>query len=368
MKVALVHDWLLGMRGGEKCLEAACEVFPEARVFTLFHHPGAVSPVIESHPIETSFLQRLPGVRRYHRYLLPFFPTAIERFDLTGYDLVLSMSHAAAKGAVPGPATEHACYCFSPMRYAWDLYRDYFGRRGGARGLAISAVASYLRMWDVSATARIDRIAAISLHVQRRIARYYRRESTVVYPPVEDAYFEAPLPSGRGDYFLVVSSLVPYKRIELAIEAFGKAREPLWIVGDGPEERRLRRLAPPAVRFLGWQPAEKMPELYRNARALVFPGIEDFGIAPVESQAMGRPVIGFRGGGLRETVTSIDGAAQPTGVLFEPQTVDGILRGLEIFRAHERDFEPTELRRQAVRFGRDRFKRELRAFAGGGRC
>jgi glycosyltransferase involved in cell wall biosynthesis len=366
--VALVHDWLLGMRGGEKCLEAACEIFPDAKIFTLFHQPGAVSRTIEAHPIETSLLQRLPAARRYYRYLLPFFPMAIERFDLTEYDLVLSMSHAAAKGAIPGPSTEHACYCFSPMRYAWDLYRDYFGRKGGVSEVAISAVASYLRMWDVAATARIDRIAAISLHVQSRITRYYRRESTVVYPPVEDAYFDAPLASGRGEYFLVVSSLVPYKRIELAIEAFGKTGEPLWIVGDGPEERRLRRLAPSSVRFLGWQPAEKMPELYRGARALVFPGIEDFGIAPIECQASGRPVVGLRAGGLRETVTSVDGAAHPTGVLFQGQSAEGLLQGLETFRAHEGDFEPAELRRQAARFGRGRFQQELRAFAGGGRC
>ena len=289
------------MRGGEKCLEAACELFPDADIFTLIHRQGAVSPRIERHRIHTSFLQRFPGVWRYYRYLLPLFPLAIERFDLSAYDLVLSLSHAAAKGAIPAPHAQHACYCFSPMRYVWDLYGDYFGRHGLTE-LGVSVFATYLRLWDVGATARVDRIAAISHHVQQRVSRYYRRESAVIYPPVEDVYFEQPLASGAGEYFLAVAALAPYKRIDLAVEAVRRSGDPLWIVGTGPEERRLRRIAPPSVRFLGWQPAEKMPEIYRNARALLFPGIEDLGIAPLECQAMGRPVVGYRAGGLVETV------------------------------------------------------------------
>ena len=215
---------------------------------------------------------------------------------------MLSLSHAVAKGAIPPPYGEHACYCFSPMRYVWDLYADYFGRTPQPIELMISWWASYLRTWDVAATARVDRIAAISRHVERRVARYYRRESTVIYPPVEDRYFEEPAARGRGEYFLVVSSLVPYKRIDVAIEAFRATGEPLWIVGSGPEERRLRATAPPNVRLLGWRASHEFPDLYRRARALVFPGIEDFGIAPVECQAMGRPVVGLRAGGLCETV------------------------------------------------------------------
>jgi glycosyltransferase involved in cell wall biosynthesis len=363
LKVALVHDWLTGMRGGEKCLEAACEAFPDADVFTLLHRKGSVSATIERHRITTSFLQRLPDVHRYYRYLLPLFPTAIERFDLSRYDLVLSLSHAVAKGAIPPPYGEHACYCFSPMRYVWDLYADYFGRTPQPLELMISWWASYLRTWDVAATTRVDRIAAISRHVERRVARYYRRESTVVYPPVEDRYFEEPPATGRGEYFLVVSSLVPYKRIDVAIEAFRMTGEPLWIVGSGPEDRRLRAIAPPNVRLLGWRASEDLPELYRNARALVFPGIEDFGIAPVECQAIGRPVVGLRAGGLCETVVPIGDVAEPTGVLYEGATVDGLVKGLETFRAHESEFDPAALRRHASAFRRDRFLAELRAFA-----
>jgi glycosyltransferase involved in cell wall biosynthesis len=366
LKVALVHDWLTGMRGGEKCLEAACELFPDADLFTLFHHKGSVSGTIERHRIITSFLQRLPDVHRYYRYLLPLFPLAVERFDLAEYDLVLSLSHAVAKGAIPAPDAEHACYCFSPMRYVWDLYDDYFGRTPKPVELAISACASYLRTWDASATARVDRIAAISRHVERRVARYYRREATVIYPPVEDVYFEQPLPTGKGEYFLMVTSLVPYKRVEMAIEAFRRCGDPLWIVGSGPEERRLRALAPPSVRFLGWQPSESLPELYRAARALVFPGIEDFGIAPVECQAMGRPVVALKSGGLCETVRPVGAGGDPTGVLYSSASVDGLLEGLSVFRGCEADFDPSRLRHHAGAFRRDRFVDELRSFAAPG--
>ena len=355
------------MRGGEKCLEAACEVFPDADLFTLLHHKGSVSKAIERHRITTSFLQRLPSVHRYYRYLLPLFPTAVERFDLSGYDLVLSLSHAVAKGAIPPPYGEHACYCFSPMRYVWDLYGDYFGRTPKPVELMISVWASYLRTWDVAATTRVDRIASISRHVERRVSRYYRRESTVIYPPVEDRYFEEAPGAGLGEYFLIVSSLVPYKRIDVAIEAFRRSGEPLWIVGSGPEERRLRTNAPANVSFLGWQSADALPDIYRRSRALVFPGIEDFGIAPLESQAMGRPVVGLRDGGLCETVVPVGDGGEPTGVLYDEPTVEGLLAGLDTFRAHENDFDAERLRRHASAFRRDRFLAELRSFAAPGR-
>lgn len=356
------------MRGGEKCLEAVCELYPQADIFTLFHRPGSVSPTIERHAIRASFLQRLPGVHRYYRYLLPLFPLAVERFDLSRYDLVVSLSHAAAKGAIPGPGAQHASYCFSPMRYVWDLYGDYFPR--GLSEPVISAFASYLRMWDVTATARVDRIAAISFHVQRRVARYYRRESTVLYPPLEDVYLRAPIAAGRGQYLLAVSALAPYKRLDLAIAASRRTGEALWIVGSGPEEARLRSMAPPSVRFLGWQPPERLPELYRGARALVFPGVEDFGIAPVECQAMGRPVVGYGAGGLLETVHPLGATREPpTGILFAEQTAEALCRALDSLREREHEFEPEELRRHAARFARERFQREFLAFADGtARC
>ena len=366
MKVALVHDWLTGMRGGEKCLEAACELFRTRTSSLCFHRKGSVSAGDRAPPIVTSFLQRLPNVHRYYRYLLPLFPAAIERFDLSGYDLVLSMSHAVAKGAIPPPDAPHACYCFSPMRYVWDLYDDYFGKTAKPIELLVSFAATRLRTWDVCATARVDRIAAISRHVERRVARYYRREATVIYPPVGDAYFEERLPGEKGDYFLVVSSLVPYKRIDVALEAFRRSGDPLWIVGSGPEERRLKALAPPTVRFLGWQPAERLPDLYRNARALVFAGIEDFGIAPLECQAMGRPVVALlrrralrdrtsgrqRRRADRRSLPRSDARRASRGARNVPQTARRISR---------RRAAPA---RRAFR--RDRFLDELRGFAAPG--
>ncbi len=363
MRVALIHDWLTGMRGGEKCLEVACEIFPDADIFTLLHHQGSVSATIERHTIRTSFLQKLPDVHRYYRYLLPFFPTAVERFDLRGYDLVLSLSHAVAKGAIPPVGAEHVCYCFSPMRYVWDLYGDYFGRTPKPLEVVISAVASRLRTWDVAATARVDRIASISHHIAARVTRYYRRESTIIYPPVEDAYFDEPLPSEKGRYFVTVCSLVPYKRVDQAVEACTRTGEELWVVGSGPEEKRLRAMAGPTVRFLGWQPSSALPEIYRNARAMLFPGVEDFGIAPVECQAMGRPVVALRAGGLCETVRPVGSSGDPTGVLYAEPTVDGLLEGIRALREHEGDFVPARLREHAARFRRQRFVDELRSFA-----
>jgi glycosyltransferase involved in cell wall biosynthesis len=356
------------MRGGEKCLEAACALWPDADVFTLIHRRGAVSPAIERHRITTSFLQRIPRIDRIYRHLLPLFPMAIERFDFTGYDRVVSFSHCVAKGAIPPPGTEHSSYCFSPMRYVWDLYGDYFGRRRGIPAFAISAFSTWLRMWDVSATARVDRIAAISRHVQQRVLRYYRRESTVLYPPVEDVYFERPLPEAPGEYWLVLGAFAPYKRIEIAIEAARRAGEALWVVGDGPENRRLRAMAPSSVRFLGWQPAERLPEIYAGARALLFPGIEDFGISPLECQAMGRPVIGYAAGGLLETVLPLGRDGQsPTGVLYDDPTVEGLVEALGTFGRRERDFDPAALRRHAAAFRRDRFLAELGGFVEGAR-
>src|SRR5574341_2269725 len=250
MKVALVHDWLMSMRGWERCLEVLCELFPEADLFTLLHHRGMVSPTIERLKIRTSFIQRLPSAERAYRYYLPLFPWAIEQFDFRGYDLIISSSHCVAKGARRPAGALHISYTYTPMRYAWDLYEEYFGGWGAPlKSLVLPAIMGYLRRWDLRACRRVDHFVAISRHVAARIQRHYNREAFVIHPPVDVGRFR--LSRERGGYYLMVSAFVPYKRIDLAVEAFTRLALPLKIVGWGPEERRLRSRAGPTVEFLG---------------------------------------------------------------------------------------------------------------------
>src|SRR5262245_39977326 len=306
MKVALVHDWLTGMRGGERCLEVFCELFPDADLYTLLHVPGSVSPVIERRRIVTSFIQRLPGAAQGYRRYLPLFPLAVSRFDLRGYDLVLSSSHAVAKSA-PVPAhTPHVCYCFTPMRYVWDLYDDYFVRFAGIpTRLLMPPLAAALRRWDRRTASRVRHFVAISRFVADRIRRAYGRSADVIYPPVDVSRFR--IEETTGDYYLVVSALAPYKRVDLAVEAASRLGRRLVVVGTGPEERRLRPLAGPHVEFLGWRDDADVADLYARCRALIFPAIEDFGITPLEAMASGRPVIALGRGGALETVGSPGG-------------------------------------------------------------
>ena len=301
MKVAIIHDWLTGMRGGEKVLEAFCELFPQAHVYTLLHLPRTVSPSIEALPIHTSFIQNLPFSKKGYRRYLPLFPMAIERFDLKGYDLILSCSHCVAKGIVPPPDALHISYLLTPMRYAWDMFGEYFGAK---KSRLIPFFIHYLRMWDVTSSQRVDDFLAISKHVQRRIMKYYRRDAEVIYPPVDTRRFKPG--TKKGDFFLIVSSLVSYKAVDVAVEAFNRLGYPLRIIGSGPEEQRLRAMARSNVAFLGWQRDEVVAEAYSRCRALIFPGEEDFGIVPLEAMASGRPVIAFGRGGALETIVSSD--------------------------------------------------------------
>ncbi len=317
-RVALVHDWLTGMRGGERVLEAIASLYLGAPIHTLFHFPGSVSAALEAHPIVPSFLQRWPGVRRHYRRYLPFFPAAIEDFDLGGFDLVISTSHCVAKGAIPAPGAFHLCYCHSPMRYAWDQEHAYFPRRRGAaarlRGLALSA----LRTWDAASAARVDLFVANSRFVASRIERYYRRTAEVIPPPVDVEFFtpggEGPDGSGRagGGYCLTVAALAPYKRLEVAIAACARAGVELRVVGGGTEEKRLRRLAAPGTRFLGRIAREALREEIRGALCLLQPGVEDFGIAPVEALACSTPVVALGLGGVLDVIE--DGVH---GVLYD---------------------------------------------------
>jgi glycosyltransferase involved in cell wall biosynthesis len=364
MKVALVHDWLTGMRGGERCLEVFCELFPDADLYTLLHVPGSVAPLIEQRRVVTSFIQRLPGSARGYRRYLPLFPLAVSRFDLRGYDLVLSSSHAVAKSVPVPPGALHVCYCFTPMRYVWDLYDDYFGRSAGVVTRAVMPpVAAALRRWDRRTAAGVRHFVAISRFVADRIRRAYGRSADVIYPPVDVARFR--IEDSPGDYYLVVSALTPYKRIDLAVEAANRLGRRLIVVGTGPEERRLRALAGSNVEFLGWRGDAEVADLYARCRALLFPAIEDFGITPLEAMASGRPVIALKKGGALETVVPPGEADPPTGLFFERQMVDDVSGAMREFERDPSRFEAKTLRRRAEAFDRPVFKERIRAYLEG---
>ena len=347
------------MRGGEKVLEAICELFPDAPLFTLLHVKGSVSRRIESRPIVTSPVQRLPGARRLYRHLLPLYPAVVEGFDFDGFDLVISSSHCAVKSIVT-PRAVHVCYCHSPMRYAWDQFEEYFGPRqvGAVASSALRPVMAALARWDAATANRPDRFVANSRYVAGRISRYYNRRSTVVYPPVDTEFFrpsDDDDPRASARHVLVVSALVPYKRVDLAIDACRKLRVPLKIAGHGPELGKLRaRAAGAEVEFLGWKTDEETRQLYRTARAVLLPGVEDFGLVPVEAQACGTPVVALGEGGACETV--LDGV---TGALAGDRSVDALAAAIE--RTLGTQLDPAAIRANALRFSRTRFFTEFRA-------
>jgi len=361
---ALVHDWLTGMRGGEKVLESLSDLFPEAPIYTLFHLPGSVSEKLERHPVHTSFLQRAPGIRRHYRRYLPLFPAAIESFDLGGHDLVVSTSHCVAKGAIPAPDAVHVCYCHTPMRYAWDQEHAYFPRRRGLVARARNLVLTGLRSWDVATAPRVDVFVANSSFVARRIRRYYGRDAEVIPPPVDTGFF-TPAEEAEGDapaepYAVAVSALVPYKRIDLACAACTAAGLPLVVVGTGPDLDRLRRTADPMHRFLGRVSGDELRRLYRGAACFVQPGVEDFGIAAVEALACGTPVVARARGGVLDIAE--DGKH---GVLYgidDPEDgshVATLRRAVD--KARQIRFNKLNLRQRAEEFSVQRFDRSFRA-------
>ena len=348
-RVVLAHDWLTGMRGGEKVLEAICRVFPGADLVVLVHRPGSVSRTIEARRVRTSPIQWLPGAARLYRQYLPLFPFAVEQFDLDDADLVISTSSCAVKSILPPGRARHLCYCHSPMRYGWDQFDSYFGpERLGQVGSAVARrVMARLARWDRDTATRVDRFVANSRHVAARIARYYNRRATVVHPPVDTQFF-TPDPATAPEYFLVVSALVPYKRIDIAIDAAGRLAAPLVIVGSGPDEARLRARAGSTVRFAGALEGDALREHYRQAIALVLPGEEDFGIAPVEAMACGRPVVALGRGGATETVRH-----GVTGTLVDDLRVDAFADAMDA--ARRTPVDSTAIRRHAGQFSEDRF-------------
>ncbi len=358
MRVALVHDWLTGLRGGEKLLDGLASLFPEADLYTLVHVPGSTTERIERLRIRASPLSRLPGVARHYRKLLPLFPATIEHFHLKGYDLVLSNSHSFAKGVRVAPGTPHVCSCMTPIRYAWDHIDTYLGR--GVRRALATPLVEYLRRWDkrTSTQERVTSFVAISKAVAERIRRHYGRDSLVVHPWADTERY-APSGEKPEDFYLLVGGFAPYKNEQLAVEAFRRLGRSLIVAGDGPRRQAIEATAPENVRFLGRVSDARLAELYASCRALIHPQEEDFGIIAIEAMAAGRPVIALAAGGALETVVDVRTAASPTGLLFERQDPDCLVEAVLEFEAIQGGFDPAAIRRHATRFSLPRFQREF---------
>lgn len=372
MRVALIHDWLTGLRGGERVLDELARLFPEADLHTLVHVPGSTTPRIDALRLHTSPLQKWSGSARHYRELLPLLPWAIRRLRLDGYDLVISVHHAMAKAARIAPGTPHLCYCLTPMRYAWDAVGVYLGH--GLRRVAAEPLLAGLRAFDrrTAGPEQVTKVVAISEYVRERVLRHWGRDASIVYPPVDVDAFQ-PDDGAPDDFYLLVGAFVPYKRTDLAIEAFRRLGRRLVVVGEGPQRAALARSAPRNVELIGRVPERELARLYARCRALVYPQEEDFGIAALEAQASGRPVIAFRRGGAVETVRMLDRtpdvAAEGTGVGFDAQTPEALEDAVRRFEAVEADFDAKRIRAHAERFSaarfRDEFLREVEALLGG---
>lgn len=365
MKVALVHDWLTGMRGGERCLEALCEIFPEAKIFTLVHIPGSVSSTIERHHIIPSFLNSLPFVKRHYRYYLPLFPLAIQSFDFQEFDLIVSSSHCVAKGISVPKGTCHISYIHTPMRYIWDAHDQYFGEKAccSLEKLAMAVFRKRLQKWDVKSNTHVHAFVANSQNVAERIKHYYGREAIVVYPPVD--WQELSTSECDEGFYLMVTAFVPYKRVDIAINIATRLKISLKIIGKGPEEKQLQKLAGPTVEFLGWKTDEDVREFYRKCTALLFPGEEDFGIVPLEAMASGKPVIAYGKGGVLETVIPINPKIQteqpfsPTGVFFYEQTENALSEAITLFESKRSMFRHQAIRTHVQCFDKQYFQEQI---------
>jgi glycosyltransferase involved in cell wall biosynthesis len=354
-RVVLVHDWLTGMRGGEKCLEVLCELFPDAPIYTLLAFPERLSGTIASRDIRTSFLQKMPGIETRYRHYLPLFPRAIESLRLPDCDIVVSSSHAVAKGVKPPTGALHVSYVHTPMRYVWDMYEQYFGKErvGALQRMLIAPVARRLRRWDVRTCDRVHRFIANSEYIRERILRHYGRDAAVIYPPVDTQRFR--LNREKAGYYLVLSALVPYKRVDLAVAAFSELGLPLRVIGDGPEMSVLQNMSASNVSFDGWVDDAAVERALGECTALVFPGEEDFGIVPVEAMACGKPVIAYGRGGAAETV--LDGR---TGILFREQTSESLRNAVQA--SCRTTFDAGAIRARAVEFDRSVYREKMQRY------
>jgi rhamnosyltransferase len=363
-KMAFICDWLTAMRGGERCLEAICEIYPDADIFTLVHFQGSVSETIETHKIQTSYIQRLPGSIRNFRSYLPLFPHAIQKFDLTGYDCVLSFSHCVAKGVKVPKGVLHMCYCYTPMRYAWHMRDSYLNTLSNPERVLAGCVLNQLKNWDAKASSGVTQFIAISKNVQNRIKQAYDRDSIVIYPPVECARFA--ISDSDDGYYLVLSALVPYKRIDIAVRAFAATGRKLVIVGNGPELPRLKSMASANIFFVDNADDNEVVEYLKKCRALIFPGEEDFGIVPLEAQACGKQVIAFGKGGALETIIGLDHAqdakANATGIFFYEQTPEALQKSVLLFEEVRDRFDPSKCRDNVLRFDRPIYQKSMQNY------
>ena len=354
MRVALIHYWLVNWRGGEKVLRAIADLFPEADIFTHVADPAVVSQKFPNRKVSETFVARLPLAKRFYQRYLPLMPLALEQLDLRQYDLVISSEAGPAKGVLVSPHTTHICYCHSPMRYVWDMYHDYREQSGAVTRVMMSPLLHYVRLWDQISAQRVDRYIANSHFVGKRIKKYYQRQSEVIHPPVAVDAFEASTHS--EDFYLSVGQLVRYKRVDLLVRAFNESKRPLVIIGEGEMLSSLRRMAKPNVRLLGKQTFDVIRDHYARCRALVFPGVEDFGMVPVEAMASGKPVIAFGQGGARETV--VDGV---TGLFFHEQTPEALSEAIDRFESMPNEFDPQAIRAHSKQFSEQVFKDRFRA-------
>jgi len=362
VKVAIVHDWLVVGGGAEKVLQRMIECFPRADIFTIVDFLEDRT-CIKNRPVHTSFIQKLPFARKRYRSYLPLMPLAIEQFDLSAYDLILSSSYAVAKGVLVGPDQLHVSYVHSPIRYAWDLQHQYLKESGlasGFKSILARILLHYIRGWDSRSANGVDHIIANSHYIARRITKTYQRDSTVIYPPVDVSGLS--VGSQKGDFYLTAARMVPYKRIDLIVKAFSSTpHRRLIVIGDGPDMRKIKAVAGPNVEIMGYQPFEVLRDHLQRARAFVFAGEEDFGISIVEAQACGTPVIAFGKGGALESVIGLP-RERPTGVFFRAQTPESLLEAVDRFEYHSRSFDPKFCRENAERFSAEVFKATLSAF------
>ena len=358
MRVAIIHYWLVGMRGGEKVIEALCEMYPQADIFTHIYVPEMVSDRIRQHRIIPTFINSLPRASKMYKTYLPLMPLALEQLDLRGYDLIISSESGPSKGIIAPSEALHVCYCHTPMRYIWNMYHDYRNSAGRVAQLMMPPLTHYLRMWDVTSAARVDSFVANSATVARRIHRYYGAPSIVIHPPVDTGAFSIAASSELADYYLMAGELVSYKRPDLAVLAFNEMKLKLVVIGGGEMLDEIRNLAGPTVTVLGSQPFDVLKQHYARCRALIFPGEEDFGMVPVEAMASGRPVVAFGRGGATETV-----ATGVSGVFFAEQSVEAISSAVRSLADIEID--PEKIAAHANQFGREQFFQKMRAHING---